>query len=67
MLSRNLKLKFARIEKDITQKQLADLVGISRDYVAELERGRARNPSKKIRSKIADVLEKTESELFPDY
>jgi transcriptional regulator with XRE-family HTH domain len=44
-----------RLDRGITQQELADAVGIKRGYVATLETGRA-NPSLEVVSRIADAL-----------
>jgi transcriptional regulator with XRE-family HTH domain len=49
-------LKRARIEKDITQSELAEKIGCSRIYIAKLETGKRKNPSPKYLRKIKDIL-----------
>ncbi len=48
-------LKEIRISKNLTQEELANLIGISRTMVTEIENGNA-NPSIKCAKKIAHVL-----------
>lgn len=45
-----------RKEKKITQKALAQMVNITPAYLCELEKGRKKNPSFNVISKIADTL-----------
>ena len=59
-----MKLKLKRISMGLKQGQLAEQVGICKQYLADLENGRANNPSKKLMEKIASALETTAAELF---
>lgn len=59
-----LKLKIKRIEKGIKQKDLAELVGISYQYLSKLESTVATNPSNKIMVRIAEVLECPIQDIF---
>lgn len=52
-----------RFEKNMTQEDLANLVGIRRETVARLEKG-LYNPSLKIAMDIAKVFAKTVEEIF---
>ena len=36
---KNLRLKAARAEKDLSQQQLADLVGVSRQTISAIDKG----------------------------
>lgn len=58
-------LKYIRKQKKLTQEQLAQLIGISRPYLSEIERGRT-NPSVKITLKIANVLNVPVETIFYD-
>lgn len=62
-ISRNIKIKIARAEHDMTQKDLAEAVGISRQTVNAIEQGDY-NPTIKLCRKICKVLGKTLDELF---
>lgn len=62
-MGRNLKLKAARAARDMTQKDLAEAVGISRQTVNAIEQGEY-NPSIKLCRAICRVLGKTLDELF---
>lgn len=61
-MGKNLKIK--RIEKGYMQKDLADMVGISNQYLNALENGRAKNPSMEVMKKLADALGTSIPELF---
>ncbi len=50
------KLEVARMVKGYTQTQFAEVVGISRGYLCEIENGR-RIPSLKVMSNISLILE----------
>lgn len=62
-MARNLKLKAARAALDMTQKDLAEAVGISRQTVNAIEQGEY-NPSIKLCRAICRALGKTLDELF---
>lgn len=62
-MGRNLKLKAARAVRDMTQKELAEAVGISRQTVNAIEQGEY-NPSIKLCRAICRALGKTLDELF---
>jgi len=58
-------LKELRHESNLTQEQLARMVGISRTMVTEIENGNA-NPSVKVAKKIAAVLGFDWTSFFED-
>ena len=60
---KNLKLKSARAAKDLSQQQLADLVGVSRQTINAIEKGDY-NPTIQLCRSICKVLEKTLDDLF---
>ncbi|MDO4344173.1 MAG: helix-turn-helix transcriptional regulator [Eubacteriales bacterium] len=60
---RNLKMKFARIEKDISQIELAKRVGVTRQTIGMIESGDY-NPSLKLCVAICRELGKTLNDLF---
>lgn len=62
-MSRNLAIKAARARKDMTQKDLAAAVGVSRQTINAIEQGEY-NPTIKLCRAICRVLEKTLDELF---
>lgn len=58
------KLKIKRIEMGIKQKDLAQKVGITPQYLMTLENGRAKNPSIKLMKNLSDALGCGVQELF---
>ena len=60
---KNLRLKAARAAKDLSQQQLAELVGVSRQTINAIEKGDY-NPTIKLCLSICRVLGKTLDELF---
>ena len=59
----NMKLKIARIEKGLSQQELADLVIATRQTIGLIEKGKY-NPSLNLCLRIAKVLDKTLDDLF---
>lgn len=62
-MSRNLAIKAARAQKDMTQKDLAAAVGVSRQTINAIEQGEY-NPTIKLCRAICRALNKTLDELF---
>ena len=60
---KNLKLKAARAGRDLSQQDLADLVGVSRQTISSIEKGDY-NPSIKLCIAICKVLDRTLDQLF---
>ena len=60
---KNLRLKSARAALDMSQQQLADAVGVSRQTINAIEKGDY-NPTIKLCLAICHVLNKTLDELF---
>ncbi len=60
---KNLKLKSARAGKDLSQEDLAGLVGVTRQTIGMIEAGKY-NPSLNLCIAICKVLGKTLDELF---
>lgn len=60
---KNLKLKAARAGRDLSQQQLADTVGVSRQTVNAIEKGDY-NPTIKLCIAICRALDCTLDELF---
>ena len=58
-----LKLKLARVEKGLSQQQLADLIGATRQTIGLIEKGKY-NPTLNLCVKIANALGKTLNDLF---
>lgn len=62
-MARNIAIKVARAQKDMTQKALADAVGVSRQTINAIEQGEY-NPTIRLCRSICRVLEKSLDELF---
>ncbi|MDO4882553.1 MAG: helix-turn-helix transcriptional regulator [Oscillospiraceae bacterium] len=62
---KNLKLKSARAALDLSQQQLAEKVGVSRQTINAIEKGDY-NPTIKLCVAICRVLGKTLDDLFWD-
>ena len=60
---KNLNLKSARAAKDLSQQQLAELVGVSRQTINAIEKGDY-NPTINLCRAICKALGKTLDELF---
>ncbi len=60
---KNLKIKAARAAMDLSQQQLAELCGVSRQTINAIEKGDY-NPTIKLCITICRVLGKTLDELF---
>lgn len=60
---KNLKLKAARASLDMSQQQLADRVGVSRQTINAIEKGDY-NPTIRLCLSICRTLNKTLDELF---
>ena len=57
------RLKIERAIKDLTQEKLAEMIGVSRQTINSIEKGRY-IPSTTLALKISEVFEKTVNELF---
>lgn len=62
---KNKKMKIARIECDMSQEQLADVVGVTRQTIGLIEAGNY-NPSLNLCIAICKALNKTLNDLFWD-
>ncbi len=62
-MGKNLRIKAARAAKDMTQKDLADVVGVARQTMNAIEKGDY-NPSINLCIAICKVLDKTLDQLF---
>ncbi len=60
---KNIKLKLARIEKDLSQEQLAERVNVTRQTIGLIEAGKY-NPSLKLCITICKELDKTLNDIF---
>ncbi|MGW8315959.1 MAG: helix-turn-helix transcriptional regulator [Bacteroidales bacterium] len=61
----NVKLKLARVEKDLSQQDLADLCEVTRQTIGLIEKGKY-NPTLNLCIRISKVLDKTLNDLFWD-
>ena len=60
---KNLRMKAARAARNLSQQQLAELVGVSRQTINAIEKGDY-NPTIRLCLAICHVLGKTLDELF---
>ncbi|MCH8556646.1 MAG: helix-turn-helix transcriptional regulator [Balneolia bacterium] len=60
---KNIKLKVARVQKDLTQEELADIVGVTRQTIGMIEAGNY-NPTLNLCIEICKALDKTLNDLF---
>jgi putative transcriptional regulator len=60
---KNKKMKIARIEKDLSQEELAEIVGVTRQTIGLIESGKY-NPSLNLCIAICKALDKTLNDLF---
>ena len=57
------RLRVARVAKDLTQQELADMVGVTRQTIGLIEANKY-NPTLKLCLMLAQVTDKTLDELF---
>lgn len=60
---KNKRLKLARVERDLSQAELAEQVGVTRQTICMIEAG-SYNPTLNLCTSICKVLGKTLDELF---
>ncbi|MBW3112710.1 MULTISPECIES: helix-turn-helix transcriptional regulator [Bacillaceae] len=60
---KNKRMKIARVESDVSQEQLARIVGVTRQTINLIEAGKY-NPSLKLCIDISKALNKTLNDLF---
>ena len=71
-MSSDIRVKFGdrvrrlRKEKGITQLELAELLGVGRSYLSQVERGK-RDPGLRLVKSIADGLKITLSDLLQNF
>lgn len=58
-----MNLKVARIRKNLTQEEIANMIGITRKTYREIEKGK-QNPRFETMKKLSKVLEGSVDELF---
>ena len=61
----NIKLKLARVEKGLSQQELADLCEVTRQTIGLIEKGKY-NPTLNLCIKLARTLKLTLNDLFWD-
>jgi putative transcriptional regulator len=61
----NVKMKLARVEKNLSQQDLADLCEVTRQTIGLIEKGKY-NPTLNLCIRISKVLDKTLNDLFWD-
>lgn len=60
-------IKKFRLEQNLTQQDLADLTGLSREYICDIENERRKkHPTVAVLGRIAEALNKGLSDLFID-
>lgn len=62
-MAKNLKIKVARAAKDMSQKDVAEAINISRQTMNAIENGEY-NPTIKLCISLCKVLDRTLDELF---
>ncbi len=62
-MAKNLALKTARTEKNLTQKDLAELAGVTRQTINAIEKGEY-NPTIKLCRKLCVILNRSLDDLF---
>ena len=62
-MANNIAIKVARAEKDMTQKALAEAVGVSRQTMNAIEKGEY-NPTIRLCRKICRILDRSLDDLF---
>lgn len=62
-MGKNRRMKIARVEKDLSQDQLAVQVGVTRQTISMIESGKF-NPSLQLCIAICRALDRTLNDLF---
>lgn len=62
-MAKNIAIKVERAEKDMTQKALAEAVGVSRQTMNAIEKGEY-NPTIRLCRKICRILDRSLDDLF---
>ncbi len=66
MVELGKRLRFAREQRGMTQKQAAQAAGIATDMISRLENGRYQSPGLRTLVRIADGLGAAVTDLLPD-
>lgn len=61
-----VRIRVVRVRQAKTQKQLAEISGLSQSYINELETGKKCNPSMAVLDKLASALQVNVVELLED-
>lgn len=61
--NKNIKMKLARIQKDLSQEQLAEVVGVTRQTIGLIEAGNY-NPTLKLCIAICKALDRSLNDIF---
>lgn len=61
--TKELTFKELRLKRKLTQEQLAEKSGFSKDYISMIERGK-RNPSDKAKAIFADIFQVSIVQIF---
>jgi putative transcriptional regulator len=59
----NMKLKLARVAKNLSQEELAEEIGVTRQTIGLIEKGKY-NPTLNLCIRLAKALDRTLNELF---
>lgn len=60
-------IKKYRLEQNLTQQNLADLTGLSREYICDIENEkRKKHPTIAVLGRVAEALNKSLSDIFID-
>ena len=60
-------IKKFRLEQNLTQQDLADLTGLSREYICNIENEkRKKHPTVAVLGRVAEALNKSLSDIFVD-
>jgi len=59
----NMKLKLARVAKNLSQEELAEEIGVTRQTIGLIEKGKY-NPTLNLCVRLAKALDRTLDELF---
>lgn len=62
-MAKNIAIKVARAEKDMTQKALAEAIGVSRQTMNAIEKGEY-NPTIRLCREICRILDRSLDDLF---
>lgn len=65
-MNTGLRIRIARMKANKKQYEVANEVGISAQYLRQIEAGRSVNPSKEVMEKLALALNSTVGSLFFD-